>query len=281
MSSLLQISGNKNLPFTKIILGVIILCLYSCAQNIYTPALFKNDVSYLPKPMSSDIKKSDTYFSGTYGGSIGSNFNDQINFGEIDISEGHVFNPFNIAYGIYGFTGNIRNNNYSDSLHNLDPNVFQTKSFSGIGARLSGNLFDMVSKRTDFRMIGFEASYSKEFGDYAAYRTAVQNLPGYYSYTSNQLFTLGGTSEIIWKSMSVPELQYSFRLFIGKTFGDFNSVFALADHNTYYSNSDYNNKSVLEALSFNMRFRHIIFSFESNGSVFFLDNLRFKFGYKL
>jgi hypothetical protein len=203
---------------------IIIFLFQSCTEHIFEPALYQNDIVYQPKPSSLDIKKSSFYISGAYGQSTTSNISLSTNIGELEISRAHVFKVFNLSYGLYGLIGSeVNGDSKIDSLVAVNPFIFKSKSFSALGARLSMNLL-YTHNRMDFRYLGFEVAYSHEMGDYLAYRKQVYPLPGYYSSTLNNLVTLGGTTEIVFSPEKSFITQYSFRLFIGQTFGKFSSL---------------------------------------------------------
>ncbi len=193
-----------------------ILLLSSCANNIYTPALFGHDIAYQPKPMTQDTKKNSNYISGTYAQHQTIN-TDDVSFGELNLSRAHAYKNGNLALGVFGFAGRIKNGSYSSD--SASKYRFRNLSFEGVGVRASGN-FTTSFGRTDWRFLGFEAAYSKEFGAYTNFRRAVAGYPGYYSTLNSSLFNVGLTTEIIWHGRSNIENQYGFRVYLGRTFGD-------------------------------------------------------------
>ncbi len=276
MSKLGKNSINDHLAFFLVV--PIIVLLGSCAKAVYTPALFKNDIAYQPKPSSFDTKKSATYISGGFGNTASTSYT--IGFGELNISEAHAFKQFNLSYGVYGNLGSLTNYNYSDSLHRVDPNIVKTKAFGGIGARLSANLYNN-NGMVDFRYLGFEASYSNEFGDYLTYRKKINNLPGYYSFFDSQLITIGGTTEIVWRGKTIKNSINSLRLFVGQTLGNYN----------YFSEQDTLNQRILDfsyfpknhlktSLSIHKEINHLFITIEFNMLFYFSDKFRVQFGYK-
>jgi hypothetical protein len=190
----------------------------SCSDHIYGPALHHSDISYMPKPMSTDSIKSATYISGALVLDFSPNLNDQLTSGQLNISEAHTFKNFNLAYGAFTSLGNYANN----ELTTTDPHYFKDKFFGAVGGRLSGNFYVNTDGHTDFRIIGFEAAYSHEFGDYASFRKEVTGQPNFYTDTRTNLFTAGLTSEIVFHSRRRENTQMGFRLFVGETFGNDN-----------------------------------------------------------
>ncbi len=199
----------------------------SCSSHYYSPALYKNDIAYQFKPMSSDEEKSANYISGDLNLTNGHNLNDNVQYGMLRFTHAETYDNFNMAIGGYGFMGDYQN----FTLQPSDAGYFGNKSFSGLGLRFSGNTY-VKNGNADDRLFGIDVSYSKEFGDYADYRTQAQNIPGFYSDASTSVLTAGLTNEIIWQSGRSPAFQYGYRLFFGGVFG--NHTFA---NNTVQSNT--------------------------------------------
>ncbi|WP_448699132.1 hypothetical protein ACFGVR_19450 [Mucilaginibacter sp. AW1-3] len=194
---------------------IVLLAFTGCTQRIYLPALLHNDISYLPRPMATDTVKTSQYIAGGVTFAEGSaSMNDNIFIGQLNYSGAHTFKYINIAYGAYGFGGSYSNNTYSPA----DGYYFSDKSFFGFGGRASANFFAPVG-RADIRILGIELSYSKEFGDYLAYRRSVKNQPGFTIDDRSALFTGGLTTEVIWHGAKNYSNQFGFRVFIGKNFG--------------------------------------------------------------
>ena len=189
------------------------LIMSSCAK-VYSPAMYHQDIAYQPKPTSFDAKKSLTYVSGGLNVASSNNYSDDKVSGELDISRGHAFQNFNLAYGAFGSFGSYENS----SIDKGQPNYFTNKSFGAIGGRASANVF-VTSGKTDFRIIGFEAAYSHEFGDYADYRNYLNGQPDFHVDPRTDLFTLGLTTEVVFHKSNDDSFQQGIRGFLGKTFG--------------------------------------------------------------
>lgn len=256
--------------------------LSSCSQHYYAPALFNNDISYLPKPASFDSVKSAVYVSGGTGFGQGADINhDGIGFGSIEATAAHTFKGANLAYGVFGFAGSITNGDSGDDDNyqytNSDPYAYQgSKSFYGAGARLSGNLYTKIDN-VDFRFIGFEAVYSKEFGDYARYRKRVSGVDDYYAYTNTRLLTVGLTSEALWHGAYNKDRQYALRGFLGRTFGNYNRRAG------QYDGDAVTLQSVYTAASFYMQIKRFFYVTELSAtpsSMYVFPEFRLKFGYK-
>lgn len=194
-------------------------CFVSGPQiSLYGPAMYSNDISYQPKPISSDSVRSAGYLSLAYFSGNAANTNNSFDMttgGQLNIGHAVTFSDFSLSYGAFGTIGNYNNQTASNANH---PGYFSDKSFGSAGGRFSGNAF-VNSGNVDIRFIGFEMAYSHEFGDYADFRKSITGQPNYFSDTHTDIITIGGSSEVIWRSRRQP-MQFGFRLFIGRTLGD-------------------------------------------------------------
>jgi hypothetical protein len=225
----------------KLLLIILLLFLTGCLfpasppkiyHKYYDPALLNNDISYLPKPMSLDAKKHTQYISVGYCEKDGFNeFDkyDELTSLQLSLSQGHTFKNMNIAYGAYGVSGFIQNGLISEN----EPYFFDKKKFSALGARGSVN-YSINKGDFDFRLLGAEFSYSKEFGDFEAFRNAGFNKPTYYTAGNTSIFTAGFTSEAIMYVDEKRTIQLGARGFFGKSFNTLNYV---GSENDYPSRS--------------------------------------------
>jgi len=186
----------------------------SCSQ-VYSPALYHHDIAYQPKPTSFDTAKSATYISGAFAAFPSADFNNTLVGGQINLSRGHVFDKFNVAYGAFGSFGDYQNG----SGDKASPTYFTDKFFGAVGGRVSANFFT-TSDNVDFRFIGIEAAYSHEFGAYANYRQRVNSLglSNVYVDSRTDLLTLALTTEAIFHNRN-NTLTHGIRGFLGTTLG--------------------------------------------------------------
>jgi len=198
---------------TNILLLCAVTTLLASCSTLYQPALYHQDIAYQPKPVSFDTVKSATYISAAYEANLSTDYSDLIQSGQFNISRGHVFDGFNIAYGAFGSLGDYEHDGTTGG------NNFGYKNFGALGARASANLFTN-NDDTEFRFIGMEMAYSHEFGDYADLRKNLYAQGGYYIDPRTDLFTVGLTSEVIFKDRRNPFIQHGFRLFLGTTLGN-------------------------------------------------------------
>ncbi|MEO6523220.1 MAG: hypothetical protein ABIN91_16170 [Mucilaginibacter sp.] len=226
----------------------VVVILTGCSDHYYAPVMYRNSASYMNKPMSTDSVKSSTYISLGASTGNGVNFKDEFYLGRIDLHEAHTFSNFNLAYGIYAFGGTYDNT----SMAKTDPYYFDSKAFYGFGAKLSGSFYTAMNDHVDFRIIGFEFSYSNESGDYANFRNAVKTLPSYRIYDKNDVLNAGLTSEVIWKSPS--GIKHALRGYLGTYFGP--------DLLNYSDYNDNLRQKIDPAVSYSLQVKNYFFVFD-------------------
>jgi|SRR6185312_869041 len=200
--------------------------------NLYGPAIYSSDISYQPKPMSSDSNHHLDYVSLSYFSADAPNNNnsfDMVNAELINIGRGYTFDNFNLSYGAFGATGSYNNQTNKDA---TQPPYFNNKSFGNLGARFSANTF-VTSGHVDIRFIGIEVAFSHEFGDYADFRKNITGQPNFFTDTRADIATIGGSSEVIWHANRRP-MQFGFRIFLGRTIGDNSYKNPAAPNQLYY-----------------------------------------------
>jgi hypothetical protein len=219
----------KNLTPMCVLCGIAFL-LSSCYVNkpvtsINGPAFYNSDITYQPKPLSADTVHHATYVSASIVNGQGANANDALTAGELNLGMAYTIKHFNFAYGVFGAAGSFSN----ATIPSDQPFYFNNKFTGMAGGRASINYY-ITSGHVDIRVIGIEAAYSNEFGDYANYRKEVAGQPNFYTSTRTDLLTIGGSTEVIWYGRDL-SWQYGFRLFLGSTNVDYprnpNNYYAL------------------------------------------------------
>lgn len=251
----------------KLLLPLLSVAIFfaSCS-HVYTPALYHQDIAYQPKPTSFDTAKSLTYVSAGLGGYSNTNLNDLLVSGQLNVSRGHVFDNFNVAYGGFAVFGDYQNG----SSDKTKPDYFSDKFFGAVGGRFSANAF-VTTGRTDFRFIGVEMAYSHEFGAYADFRKSINAQGGYYVDPRTDLFSIGLTTEVIFHNRDDNTFQHGIRGFLGTTVGHNN----LDD--TYYSDQTSTERmfrKIFPKASYFITFKNYFGTFEVGSNVFV------RFGYK-
>lgn len=229
------------------IAAITMLALSSCSK-IYTPVLYHQDIAYMPKPASFDSVSTRVYAS--VGGAVRTDtyFEDMIYSGQADLSVGHTFKNFNLAYGAFGELGDYKNSNQDHD----NPNYFSDRTYGAIGGRFSANLYKKID-RVDFRYIGVEAAYSHEFGDFTTFKKNLQPESNYYVDQRINLFTMGLTTEVVFHPANNIKLQHGFRVFLGVTLGhnELNSTIHSND-----SNEDRLGRELFPKISYFINYKH-------------------------
>ena len=248
-----------------LLLASIALFTASCTR-VYSPAMYHQDIAYMPKPASFDKEKQATYVSAGLNTYTNSSFNDAVVSGQLNLSQGYVFNNFNFAYGGFAAFGDYQNG----SSDNTQPNYFKDKFFGTVGGRASINAF-VHNDRADFRFVGVEAAFTHEYGDYARYRQMLQQLGGYYVDPRTDLFSIGLTTEVIFHNQGDVQFQHGIRGYLGTTLGHNNL------NDTYYKDATTTSdmfRSLYPKASYFIKFKDYFGTIEV-GSGFML-----RFGYK-
>jgi hypothetical protein len=243
-----------------------LLLLLSACSHVYSPAMYHQDIAYQPKPTSFDKENSASYVSLGLGGYTNTNLNDGVVAGQFNISQGYVFDNFNVAYGGFGSVGDYQ----SGSTDTKSASYFSDRYFGALGARASINAF-VHSDRADIRFIGMEMAYSHEFGDYASLRQNLQKIGGFYVDPRVDLFTIGLTSEVIFHNRNDNDFQHGIRGFLGTTVGHNN----LDD--TYYKDETSTTRmfhNIFPKASYFIKYKDYFGTIEAGSAIFV------RFGYK-
>jgi hypothetical protein len=187
------------------------------------PAVVGNDVPYKIRPMVADSVKSKINISAGIAGQ--GNIDDEgvATLGFVSVNRGHTFQHINFSYGLLGFYG-TKENAITETTDVNDDDTYRSlphfnKSTSGLGLHASIG-YHVTSSRgnTDYRVINWENSVTREFGDYLDYR---KQLFGDLTYkrllvSRNEiLWTTGISSEIIFHHKRDKDFKHAFKLFFG------------------------------------------------------------------
>lgn len=178
-----------------------------------------NSSPYQSLPSTVDSQKAATYASFAFnGGGSNQTLRDGVFGIRAGISRSYQFGSFQAYYG-----GGINLGNYSmadgyayrdyrplngmndTSYHYLSSNKFFGSYRVGGGMNL---VIPFGNGRGEWRIIGFETSYQREFGDYVRYRKQLPDSVADLVASYNQIFTLGGTTELVGISRHGTEIGY-------------------------------------------------------------------------
>jgi hypothetical protein len=226
----------------------VMLALSSCSK-VYTPALYHQDIAYMPKPASFDSTSTMVYASIGGGVRPDAYYRDMMYSGQADLTVGHNFKNFNLAYGGFAELGDYQNS----SQDYTDANYFSDRTFGVVGGRFSANLYKKLD-HADFRYIGIEAAYSHEFGDFAKFKQNAVSRSDYYIDPRTNLFSIGLSSEVVFYSAGNPNLHHGLRGFLGVTLGHnpLNDTY-----NRYDEPQDKVAREVFPKFSYFINYKHI------------------------
>src|ERR1700679_546347 len=105
---------------TTILLLLSAVLLFTSCSQVYTPALYHQDIAYQPKPVSFDTVKAATYISAGYNYNPTNQGNDYASSGQLNISRGYVFDGFNLAYGAFGVLGDYEHGDQNYVANRVD-----------------------------------------------------------------------------------------------------------------------------------------------------------------
>ncbi|HEY4325300.1 MAG TPA: hypothetical protein VGN20_14980 [Mucilaginibacter sp.] len=249
--------------------SLLIVCvLFTACSRVYQPALYHQDIAYQPKPTSFDTSKTANYLSAGINAYSNYDLSDFLISSQFNLSRGHVFDNFNLAYGAFGVFGDYQNG----TINKGESNYFSDKFFGAVGGRASANLF-VTSGRADIRYLGVEVAYSHEFGGYADFRQSIGSSPNYFVDKRTDLFTVGITTEVIFHNRNDNGFQHGIRGFLGTTLGH-NSL-----DDTYYAD-DYTPASkmfrnVFPKASYFIKFKNYFGTAEIGSQIFIRFGLKF------
>lgn len=230
----------------------IIAGLASCA-TVYNyrlgAGLHAHDLIYQPKPMASRDSGLNT---ATYVGGVvlwgngykeglkGGQTEDQHRLGLLQFNRAHSWNAATLSYGTFGYLGQytISPNSFSKydtstvggirQVNRLPSAYAGTYNFYGFGFRGSAQLNAILGKNTNWRFIGVDMVYSREYGELSRLRQiipqhSVPNGLGSYSngkdnwYIARQpsLFTIAATTEMVFSYDPARDRSFSLKYSIG------------------------------------------------------------------
>lgn len=139
-----------------------LLLITSCSYKYGSPMFGKQNL-YMAKPAYDTQKhNAETYASADIGFNTGYNEKESNIYLMPGIHRARAFSFFDVAYGSFGYLGLYEVNNI--------PEENGGKLFYGLGGRGSAN-FNARIGNFNWRVIGVEGSFSKEFGSYRQMRS--------------------------------------------------------------------------------------------------------------
>jgi hypothetical protein len=203
----------------RLMLYAAIACMLlpGCVSRIFLQSpMHGHSSSYKARPMLTDSLPSATYFSGhvSFGG-VNSGHQDVILSGTASIHRAHTFKIWQAYYGANIIAGNYRINPSYDE-YQQNPQKGYTSSYDSKHSYSSGNRFFGAAGATggfnllipinnkyeqgEWRAIGAEFNYHREFGDYYPFRKQLSDTVASFVERRDYHFTWSIFSEILVRS---------------------------------------------------------------------------------
>ncbi len=187
------------------ILLLLLFLIQSCRtyrQLWYTNPLNAASQPYVAMPTFKDSSKSATYANiNFYKGSANDYGSDEVNLFSLGIYRTKKINMFQLYYGGNFFIGNY----VLHPLESDDMNYFQYKkieygniykTFSAAGV-MGGINYTVQGKNSEWRVLGFEFTINKEFGNYLNFRESLSDSSTTLLIKNSGYTTLGLNTEVI------------------------------------------------------------------------------------
>ena len=208
--------------------GYTCLLFLLCAASCATPRAYLmspmdiNTNTYHTLPMVGDSQKSASYADLAFNaGGSNQQLRDAVLGGRLDFHRAHQFDHFQAYYGGGLSLGNYHvediyhfSNNYYNGMNDTVYHYSASNHFYGVYG-LSGGINVVIpfdNGKGEWRAIGLETSYQKEFGDFIHYRKGIPDSATDILATYGQVFALGGMTEIVGKTRHGTEFGYKIAL---------------------------------------------------------------------
>jgi len=177
-----------------------------------------NTNTYHTVPMVTDSQKKATYASLTFNtGSSNQHIQDPVLGGRLDMHRAYQFDRFQAYFGCGLSLGNYHveeayhfSNDYYNRANDTVYHYQEADRFYGIYG-LNGGVNVVIpfgNGKGEWRAIGLETSFQKEFGDFIHYRKGIPDSAFDILATYDQAFTLGGMTEIVGRTRYGTEFGY-------------------------------------------------------------------------
>lgn len=195
-------------------LFLLILVFSSSCVRYFAPAMTMHDETYTAKPFLSPRDTLQKYIQNVYA-SANLCLNSQIALFQeapnstesimAQIHHAHSFRYFNLAYAVQGTIGRHEvppppapTNSNPTSQYPIQEQGY--KGFQALGARFEANVkAPFTGHYFEWRALGFTYNYSKEFGNYLAFRRRLNPTSGLFYSTDSDIFSWGLNSEFYWQ----------------------------------------------------------------------------------
>ncbi|MFT3827748.1 MAG: hypothetical protein QM731_27770 [Chitinophagaceae bacterium] len=165
---------------------------------------------YRSIPMKSEEKKSAIYASGAFTtGGANEDLRDGFSAGLVTVHQSHNFGPFQGYYGVMGMLGRYKVDDYGTQSSteryrnsNLDVPLINSmagrKTFGSWGAVGGLNAVVPFGRKHEWRILGAEFSWNREFGDYLDFRTKLPDSAANIIDRNRDHMSIAITSDLVF-----------------------------------------------------------------------------------
>lgn len=233
--------------FSLLIILSLLLFTTSCTKYLI-PSSLGNDIPYKQRPMLADSLGSIISIDAGIANSAGGLGNEgTTTLGYLNLNRGHTYKHINFSYGLYGYLGKVVKDNYEPNTTGNDVYLDNfNKTTVAIGIHSSIGFHDTSNRgNTDFRIINWENTITREFGDYLKFR---KQLYGDFTYNNvlvsniETVWTTGISTEIIFHSRYNKDFRHAFKLFLGGSplvYKSFDSFIKKGNNDNHYDNDEH------------------------------------------
>jgi hypothetical protein len=241
--------------------------LFPSCTTYVIPGALGIDVPYKQRPMISDSIKSAVNISAGFANSESFGSEGKTNVGIFSINRGHTIKDLNFSYGFLGYVGKVDKKikqsavEYDDRIPDFSKNLYGFGLHSSIG-------YHFTSQRgnTDFRIINWENSFTREFGEYLNFRKQLYGNTLYRQVlvsNSEVLWVTGLSSEIIFHHRKDKNFKHAFKLFIGAA-PDLKRSFDYAIKKENFEEIDREYESTYFQLSYFFKYKKFNLTFQTD-----------------
>ncbi|RYY20814.1 MAG: hypothetical protein EOO04_19325 [Chitinophagaceae bacterium] len=183
------------------------LTLTSCVHQGYFLSPFQaNNQPYKALPMVSDSANKAVYASATISiGGANQNLSDIVYSFQGSVHQAHTFENFQFYYGATGAIGNYYINEQYNYYYpgggstNMPITSRGNRYFAGLGVSGGADFVIPFATGSEWRIIGLETNFLREFGDYQALRLKLPDSSAQVITRDKHFHTIGITTNVIKK----------------------------------------------------------------------------------
>jgi hypothetical protein len=213
---------------------IFLLLLQSCVgrQAFYMSPFNGLTGTYHTVPMLRDSVRSATYASAVFSsGSANDNGSDRVLAFRAGLSRSHSFGRFGAWYGASFIAGNYEVSTFDSFFNNNTVRYKIINQLAGrkafTGGSLDGGLhFIVPGKKGEWRVLGVEGSYAREYGDYLHFRQVLPDSAATIISRDPNFGTLGGYTEYVGRS---GDFQIGMKVAFGTVLGRIYHPSSVAD----------------------------------------------------